>query len=97
MAQQAVHVGVRELKNRLTSYLKLVKADREVIVTEHGTPIAVIGSIKKAVAGRSLDAKLAALAVKGEIQVAEHPLKPRVRRVKVAGGLVSARILADRR
>jgi prevent-host-death family protein len=39
-----VHVGVRELKNRLTSYLKLAKADREVIVTERGRPIAIIGS-----------------------------------------------------
>jgi antitoxin (DNA-binding transcriptional repressor) of toxin-antitoxin stability system len=32
----AVTVGARELKNRLTSYLKLVKADQEVIVIARG-------------------------------------------------------------
>lgn len=94
---QAVHVGVRELKNRLTSYLKLAKADREVIVTERGRPIAIIGSIGSASAGSSMDARIAALAVEGEIQTPEHPLMPRIRRVKVAGGLLSKQIIADRR
>ncbi len=96
-SDHAVRVGVRDLKNRLTSYLRLVKADREVIVTERGRPIAVIESIESAGAGTSLDARIAALAVKGEIQVAERALKPRIRRVKVAGGLISAQIIADRR
>jgi antitoxin (DNA-binding transcriptional repressor) of toxin-antitoxin stability system len=32
----AVTVGVRELKNRLTSYLKLVKTDQDVIVIARG-------------------------------------------------------------
>jgi prevent-host-death family protein len=41
----AVRVGVRDLKNRLTSYLKLAKANHEVIVTERGRPIAVIHPI----------------------------------------------------
>lgn len=42
---QSVQVGVRELKNRLTSYLKLVKEDQKVIVSERGKPIAVIQPI----------------------------------------------------
>jgi len=45
----------------------------------------------------SIDARLAALAAKGEIQVAECVLKPRIRRVKVAGRLISQQIIADRR
>jgi len=94
---QAVHVGVRELKNRLTSYLKLAKADGEVIVTERGRPIAVIGSIGRVSADNSLEARIAELAVKGEIQAAERPLRPRIRRVKVAGRLLSQQIIADRR
>jgi prevent-host-death family protein len=96
-SDRAVRVGVRELKNRLTSYLKLVKADREVIVTERGKPVAIIESIESASAGSSLDARIAALAVKGEIQVAERALKSRIRRVKVAGGSISEQIIADRR
>ena len=33
-------VGVRELKNHLSSYLDRVKAGEEITVTEHGRPIA---------------------------------------------------------
>lgn len=33
-------VGVRELKNRLSAYLDLVKRGQEVVVTERGRPIA---------------------------------------------------------
>jgi prevent-host-death family protein len=35
-----VTVGVRELKNQLSSYLDRVKAGEEITVTEHGRPIA---------------------------------------------------------
>jgi prevent-host-death family protein len=33
-------VGVRELKNRLSEYLRLVRAGERVIVTDRGRPIA---------------------------------------------------------
>ena len=33
-------VGVRELKNQLSSYLDRVKAGEEITITEHGRPIA---------------------------------------------------------
>lgn len=33
-------VGVRELKNQLSSYLDRVRAGEEITVTEHGRPIA---------------------------------------------------------
>ncbi|MGQ0703999.1 MAG: type II toxin-antitoxin system Phd/YefM family antitoxin [Gemmatimonadales bacterium] len=35
-------VGVRELKNRLSEYLRLVKQGEQVLVTEHGVVIAEI-------------------------------------------------------
>ncbi len=43
-----VTVGVRELKNQLSRYLEQVKAGVQVIVTQHGTPIArltAVGSV----------------------------------------------------
>ena len=40
-----VTVGVRELKNQLSSYLDRVKAGEEVTVTEHGRPIARLTSV----------------------------------------------------
>ena len=41
----AVTVGVRELKNQLSSYLDRVKAGEEVTVTEYGSPIARLTAI----------------------------------------------------
>ena len=38
-------VGVRELKNRLSAYLDLVKSGQEIVVTEHGRPIARLGPV----------------------------------------------------
>lgn len=70
----AMTVGVRELKNRLTSYLKLVRADQEVIITERGKPIALIQPLGDAGSPRSLEARLAALAAGGEITLPEGPL-----------------------
>jgi prevent-host-death family protein len=93
----AVQVGVRELKNRLTSYLKLAKADQEVIVTEHGKPIAIIQSVSSVSAPKSLEARLAALSARGEITLPSRRLVPRVRRIKVAGTPLSEEIIADRR
>ena len=36
----ATSVGVRELKNSLSSYLARVKEGEEVVVTDRGTPVA---------------------------------------------------------
>ena len=44
-AATSVTVGVRELKNQLSSYLDRVKAGEEVTVTEHGRPIARLTSV----------------------------------------------------
>ncbi|MFZ0886939.1 MAG: type II toxin-antitoxin system prevent-host-death family antitoxin [Candidatus Binataceae bacterium] len=93
----AVQVGVRELKNRLTSYLKLAKADKEVIVTERGRPIAVIQPLGAAGAPRSLEARIAALAARGEISAPERRLTRHIPRVRIAGPPLSAEIIADRR
>lgn len=93
----AVRVGVRELKNRLTSYLKLSKANREVIVTERGRPIAILQPIGASGPPQSLEARIAALAAKGEISAPEGRLPSRIRRVRVTGRPLSEEIVADRR
>jgi prevent-host-death family protein len=93
----AVRVGIRELKNRLTTYLKLAKSDCDVIVTERGTPIAVIQPIGRRSASRSLESRIAALAAKGEVSAPERRLVARLPRVKIAGRPLSEQIVADRR
>ena len=93
----AVRVGVRDLKNRLTSYLKLAKAHQEVIVTERGKPIAVIQPIGASGTPQSLEARIAALSARGEISAPEASLTPRIRRIRVTGRPLSEEIVAERR
>jgi prevent-host-death family protein len=93
----AVRVGVRDLKNRLTSYLKLAKSNRELIVTERGKPIAIIRPIGSTGAPKSLEARIAALSSRGEISAPEGRLVSRVRRVRVSGRPLSEEIVAERR
>lgn len=45
-------VGTRELKNRLSQYLRLVKAGETVIITEHGKPVGQIMPIQADLASR---------------------------------------------
>ena len=93
----AVRVGVRDLKNHLTSYLKLAKAHREVIVTERGKPIAVIHPIGSTGSPQSLEARLAALSARGEISGPEGNLVKRIRRTRVGGRPLSEEVIAERR
>jgi prevent-host-death family protein len=97
MRRAAVRVGVRDLKNHLTAYLKLARNDQEVIVTERGKPIAVIQPVQATSALKSLEGKIAALAARGEISAPERGLVRRVKRVRIAGRPISGEILADRR
>ena len=60
-------VGVKELKDRLTQYLRHTKQGEEVIVTERGTPIALIQPIKSADKAASLEARLARLVARGTV------------------------------
>jgi prevent-host-death family protein len=93
----SVQVGIRELKNRLTSYLKLVKEDQEVVVTDRGKPVAIIQPIGGAGTPRSREAKLAALAARGVLTLPQRLPTRRIRRARIAGRPLSEQIIADRR
>lgn len=90
-------VGVRQLKNQLTKYLRRARQGEEVVVTERGQPVAVIRPIRVGDAAESLEAKLAVLAARGVVRLpSKRPLK-RVRMVKVTGVPVSRTVIEDRR
>jgi prevent-host-death family protein len=79
----AMNVGTRELKNRLSHYLRRVRASGEPIyVTDRGEVIAELRPIR-AVAGRSENEILAELARKGDVSPGAgrfedfKPIKPR--------------------
>ena len=90
-------VGVRELKDRLTRYLKQAKSGQEIVVTERGNPIAIIQPIRGAKRARSLDARLARLAAEGLVTLPTRKRLAKVHRVKVKGPPLSQTILEDRR
>lgn len=90
-------VGVKELKNRLTQYLRRTKQGEEVIITERGKPIAVIQPIQSAAPVVSLQARLARLAAQGLVALPTHKPLKKVRMVKVSGRPLSRTILEDRR
>ena len=90
-------VGVKELKNRLTQYLRRTKQGEEVIITERGTPIALIQPIKNADTAVSLEARLARLSAQGVVALPTRKPLRRVRLVKVSGKSISKTIVEDRR
>ena len=87
-------VGVRELKSRLSRYLKRVRAGGRVTVTERGRAIAMIGPVdvpadvewahRLVVSGRARWSG-------GKPAGSRHPART------VAGGSVSEAVLEDRR
>ena len=90
-------VGIKELKNRLTQYLRRTKHGEEIVVTERGQPVALITPIRSAQTPLSLEARLARLAAQGLVTLPTGKLLKRVRRVKVSGTPLSRTILDDRR
>jgi prevent-host-death family protein len=87
-------VGVRELKSRLSSYLKLVRAGARVTVTERGRAIATISPV-------DLPAEVQwahALVVAGRARWSGgKPAGSRHPGPTVTGRSVSAAVLEDRR
>lgn len=75
--QRESEVGVRELHDRLSSYLEQVEQGGEVVVTRRGRRIARLSG---------LDADpLEDLARRGLVRMPEKPRAPRQARVKAAG------------
>jgi prevent-host-death family protein len=91
-----MHIGTRELKNRLSHYLRRVRESREPIyVTDRGEVVAELHPVAD---GRVDDEVLLALAATGELSLGNgrrfksfRPIKPR-RAISLAGI-----VLEDRR
>ena len=90
-------VGVKELKNRLTYYLRRTKQGEEVVITERGKPIALIQPMQSVERVASLDARLARLAAQGLVTLPTRGSLPRVHLAKVTGEPISQTILEERR
>lgn len=91
-------IGVRELKNRLTRYLALVKEGKRVVVTDRGRPVAVLAPVG-AQEGRkpSKAQRVAALARRGMITLPHGTPDLTTRPVAVRGEPISRTLIRDRR
>ena len=86
-------VGVRELKARLSEYLRQVKKGRTVVITEHGKPVG-----RLVPAGQSLEQRLQAMIDAGLAEWNGKPLPPMKPVAKLRGGKsIADLIIEDRR
>ena len=86
-------VGVRQLKNQLSRYLRRVRAGERLVVTERGRPVAVISSLTVPIPDRHLERLLRQGVVRwggGKPRGARRP--PRIK-----GPTVAQAVIEDRR
>ncbi len=88
----AARVGIRDLKNGLSAHLARVKAGEEIVVTEHGRPIARLSPV-----GPDVD-RMTALVDAGIVR-APTTARRRLptRRVRLTGGGSADDDVADQR
>lgn len=85
-----VTTGIRELKNSLSRFLDLVRHGEEVVVTDHGKPIAVIRPLNGDQPAATADSHLASLAARGLVALAAGGRPFRRRRVRSSADLSGA-------
>lgn len=92
------YVGVRELKNRLTYYLRLTRQGDKIIVTDRGKPLAILHSVESVEKTAGMEERLVSLAGKGLIRLpAPHARVSRKQPISTKGKAVSKMIIEDRR
>ena len=90
MAQSLV--SIRELKSRLSHYLRLTRKGESVVITDRGVPIGRIVPM-----GQDLDQRLAAMRETGLAQWSGHKLRHRKPVAKLRGRKTVAQLLVDER
>ena len=86
-----VEVGIRELRLNLSRYVASARTGTEVIVTNHGHPVARLGPIDEG------EEKYARLVREGRITPALRPKSTTLPALGEAEGTVSDLVLEDRR
>jgi prevent-host-death family protein len=88
-----IRVGTRELKNKLSEYIRRVKKGQTVIVTERGNVVAQITPPQQ-----TIEERLRAMVDAGLAEWSGKKLKPHTPKIiNKSGKLISDLILEDRR
>ncbi len=85
-------VAIRELKNRLSKYLRRVKAGERLVVTERGKPVAVISS-----AGSAVDEGIEAMVRERAARWGGGKPRGAMRPPRIKGPSVAQAVIEDRR
>lgn len=85
-------VNIRELKSRLSHYLRLAKAGESIEITERGTPIGRI--VPTAL---PLEDRIEAMARSGLVSWSRRKLKDRIPKTRVKGKRTVADLLVEDR
>jgi len=89
-------VGVRELKNNLSRFLRSVKSGEEVVVTDHGKPVARIVQ-ERPEKPHSVEEAMQRMEAEGLITRAKKPLRKNIPiPPKVPGKPLSEIVIEDR-
>lgn len=86
-------VGVRELRTRLSHYLRRIKEGERIVVTDHGEPVAVMVPAP----GGEIDERLEAMLRDGTAHWEGGKPRGLRRPVKVRGRSVAEAVIEDRR
>jgi prevent-host-death family protein len=85
-------VSVRELKSRLSHYLRLARGGESVVITDRGVPVGRLVPIE-----RDLEGRIDALRVTGLLQWSGRRLAPRPPTVRLPPGKTAAELLVEDR
>jgi prevent-host-death family protein len=86
-------VGVRELKDNLSRYLSMVREGGEVVVTDHGRPVARVIGIQ----GKTSSERLAELVAAGQVTPATQRRRAAPKPARLAGGATVSDFLKQQR
>lgn len=91
-------IGIKELKNKLTYYIKMIKRGDKVIVTDRGAPVAIIHSLDQIESDAGIDERLASLAKRGMIRLPiKHGKLTTIKGIQATGKPASEIIIEERR
>jgi prevent-host-death family protein len=91
-------VGIRELKNRLTHYLKIAKSGDKIIVTDRGVPVAILHNLDQVEEESTLGERLVYFSKQGFLTLPrKQSAFPPIERIKIKGESLSDTVIKERR
>jgi prevent-host-death family protein len=90
MAQSVV--SIRELKSRLSHFLRLARGGESVVITDRGVPVGRLVAIEQ-----DLDDRIAALRAARQLQWSGRRLAPRKPAVRMPAGRSVAQLIVEDR